>query len=280
MLETSKETLCFVGSGGVATHLSVALREAGHEVVGVYSRCLNHARSLTDQLGLPAGCASDNLATLPAASVYILSVKDDALPDVVRSLATRSDKAHETAGEPALYVHTAGSIPLEALAALDGQKAVLYPLQTLSKQRPVDCRHRLPLFVEGSSELALSRVRALAESISDTVCRADSAQRALLHLSAVFACNFVNHCYDMAFGLLREARVDPSCLLPLIDETAAKLHVLSPHEAQTGPAVRNDRTVMQRHLEALSSMPDMQRIYGAMSEDIVRAFATSGAKDA
>ena len=107
----------------------------------------------------------------------------------------------------------------------------------------------------------------MAGQISDTVIPLDSDRRRLLHLAAVFACNFVNHCYAEASLLAAQAGIPFHVLLPLIDETAAKVHELTPQEAQTGPAVRYDRGVMQRQ-EALLADPVCQTVYRALSARI------------
>ena len=59
-----------------------------------------------------------------------------------------------------------------------------------------------------------------------------------------------------------------SALLPLIDETARKVHELSPHEAQTGPALRYDENVINHHLQMLSDEPRLQEVYRLLSRSI------------
>ena len=57
-------------------------------------------------------------------------------------------------------------------------------------------------------------------------------------------------------------------MLPLIDETARKVHVLSPIEAQTGPAVRYDENVIRMQADLLSDEPELRELYLKMSESI------------
>jgi len=56
--------------------------------------------------------------------------------------------------------------------------------------------------------------------------------------------------------------------LPLIDETAAKVHELDPLQAQTGPAVRYDERVIQSQLQLLADQPLKARVYELMSQSI------------
>ena len=96
----------------------------------------------------------------------------------------------------------------------------------------------------------------------------DSAQRKRLHLAAVFANNFSNHCFAIAYDLLKQADIDPSCLQPIIQHTVDKLAYMSPAEAQTGPAVRWDTNVLDAHQNALDGNPDLQTLYKLMSKSI------------
>ena len=106
--------------------------------------------------------------------------------------------------------------------------------------------------------------------ISENVYEADSEQRKSLHLAAVFTCNFTNHMYALAAGLLKKYGLPFEVMLPLIDETARKVHELEPRLAQTGPAVRYDENVIGEHLQMLSDEPDMQELYRLISESIHR----------
>ena len=50
-------------------------------------------------------------------------------------------------------------------------------------------------------------------------------------------------------------------------------HALTPHEAQTGPAVRGDVAVMQSHIDSLANNPDLQALYAQISKMISESFA-------
>ena len=59
-------------------------------------------------------------------------------------------------------------------------------------------------------------------------------------------------------------------MLPLIDETARKVHELEPVKAQTGPAQRYDENVIGKHLQMLADESELAEIYERMSRDIHR----------
>ena len=246
--------IVLIGAGNVATHLGAALMKSGHEVLQVFSRTGESAATLADVLQCEA--VTDLTSLRRDAEVYILSVSDSVLERVAKALP-RTD---------ALYLHTAGSMPVDVLPM--SRRGVLYPMQTFSKSRALDFR-QVPLLIESPSDESL--LRSLAESLSDNVHIMTSEQRKKLHLAAVFACNFVNHMYDLSAQLLSEAEIPFDVLLPLIDETARKVHILSPHEAQTGPAVRGDRNVMNMHENLLSGDTLKQQIYRLISQSISKS---------
>lgn len=248
--------IAFIGSGNLATHLSLALKAAGEEIIQVYSRTDAHAKELADKLGCIHTTNLDKIYL--NADVYILSVKDDAISQIADSICHKCPHA--------LFVHTAGSVLMDIFKGKANHYGVLYPMQTFSKARKVDFRP-IPCFIEASSNEDIAIIRSLAESISDHVVDCDSEKRKKLHLAAVFACNLTNHCYRLAERVLQEEEIDWKLYLPLIDETAKKVSEMSPKDAQTGPMVRYDVNVMNRQL-ALIPDERTRQIYRLMAESI------------
>lgn len=247
--------IAFVGAGNVATHMAVAFSMAGHQICGVCSRTAAAAQTLAARVG---GKAVTDMSCLPEAEALVFAVKDDILPGMIEKMSGRKE---------ALFIHTAGSMPLKVFEGHCQHYAVLYPMQTFSKARSVDFR-KVPCFVEGNDDTALRVVTTLARDLSDTVHVLDSSRRRYLHLAAVFAGNFSNHCYALASEILRQQGIDERALLPLIAETAAKVNEMPPRQAQTGPAVRFDRQVMAAHTNLLGEQTLPAQIYGLMSRSI------------
>lgn len=253
--------IVLIGAGRVATHLAAALVREGLSPVAVCSRTLASARRLVARLG-DAVEALDDISRLPRADLYIYAVKDDALPAMADAVGRRFPDA--------LHIHTSGSTALDVFPQVCTCCGVMYPMQTFSADRPVDMR-RVPLFIEGRNAQSIERVTNLAHRLSDHVQPLDSTRRRALHLAAVFACNFVNHCYALAAQVVeQQAGVTWQTLLPLVDETAAKVHQLHPIQAQTGPAVRMDRRIIGIHEAMLAAEPDVADIYHMMSRSIHR----------
>lgn len=248
--------IVFLGSGNLATQLALALHAAGHHILQVYSRTEQHARELANRVG--GSFTADTAQVRPDADVYIISVKDDAIGQVAAAVCPT--RTH------ALFLHTAGSVPMSVFAPYAKRYGVLYPMQTFSKSRQVDFTP-IPCFIEASDDASLQLIRSLAASVSQHVVEADSNKRKKLHLAAVLACNLANHCYRLAERVLEEEHIDFNLYLPLISETARKVAFLSPRDAQTGPMVRYDTGVMDMQL---SLLPDerTRQIYRLMAESI------------
>lgn len=254
--------LCILGSGNVATHLVEALSNVdGANIVAIYSRNYAHAKELADKV--PGAACVDKLEDIPDTDVYLFALKDSVLADVIMQVK------HLGKGFPgSVWIHTAGSMPLSVFGDV-AYKGVIYPMQTFSKTRALDFKN-IPVFIEASCSRTQKIVFGIAAHLSKTVVELDSEKRKYLHLSAVFANNFANHCFALAYKLLENKGIDPQCLLPLIDETANKLHSLTPMQAQTGPAVRWDENVIEKQMALLGDMPDLQQMYETMTQSIHR----------
>ncbi|MBO4483677.1 MAG: DUF2520 domain-containing protein [Prevotella sp.] len=261
--------IIFLGSGNLATHLSLALKAAGEDILQIFSRTQEHAQALANKLNCASCVSISDIRT--DADVYIFSVKDDALPSLISQL---SQHLTPNSQHP-LFLHTAGSVPMSVFPSniqspprgLGGLcYGVLYPMQTFSKDRSVNFRE-IPCFVEASDSNTLVEIKALASKVSDHVVEMSSEKRRKLHLAAVFACNMVNHCYRLAEKVLEAEGIDFSLYLPLIQETANKVKELSPRKAQTGPMVRYDKNIMDAQISLINDERTRQ-IYRLMADSI------------
>lgn len=249
--------IVFVGAGNLATNLAKALYRKGFRIVQIFSRTEESARSLA--LQVEADYTTDLKELTGDAKLYIVSLKDAAFVELLPQIA--EGKGH------ALLVHTAGSIPMSVWEGHTQRYGVFYPMQTFSKQREVKF-DEIPFFIEAKTAEDVALLKAIAATLSDHVYEASSEQRKSLHLAAVFICNFTNHMYALAADLLEKYQLPFNVMLPLIDETARKVHELAPRDAQTGPAVRYDKNVIENHLAMLADLPALQEIYKLMSKSI------------
>ncbi|HAL83312.1 MAG TPA: DUF2520 domain-containing protein [Mucilaginibacter sp.] len=249
--------ISIIGSGNVATHLAAAFKNAGHRIVQVYSRNMQSAALLAYYVGAEAIDDFDLIS--PETDLFIISVRDDAIPSAAQSLAKHQK----------LTVHTSGAVELAVLSAIIPKSGVFYPLQTLSKNKEVDFL-TVPLCIEGADDEITGELEQLARTISNHVHRINSDQRKILHLAAVFACNFPNYLYSAAQQLLEKHQMEFEMLRPLILETAQKVQDHLPATVQTGPAVRKDENTMAAHLQMLDDEPALKTIYALLSQAIIK----------
>lgn len=249
-----------LGSGNVATHLASALKASGADLLQVYSKTLANAQALASVLNSQA---IDNLEQLNRdADLYLISINDDAIAAVVGQLK----------GLKGMVVHTAGATSLSVFEEQGfSHYGVLYPLQTFSKSRPVDFS-TVPLCLEAGTNDDLQTLHQLAAKLSTLVYEVNSDDRKLLHLAAVFACNFSNHLYHLSAGLLKSKNLSFDLLKPLILETAAKVQNALPYDVQTGPARRGDEETMNRHLALIQEAPILTDIYETLSKSIKKTY--------
>lgn len=252
------EKIVLVGAGNMATQLALALSNKGCEILQVYSRTIDSARLLADRIGECTMYTNSIAEIVTDADLYIFSLSDSALPDVINQMQPNG----------ALWVHTAGSMPMDVFADKCARYGVLYPMQTVNKDRVVDWSD-VPIFVEASNEDDTQYLVQLSQRLSNNVSRSNSQQRQSLHLAAVFACNFSNHMYAIAERLLNEQGLDFDVMKFLIRETEHKAESISPIDGQTGPAVRNDVNVMDKHLALLGDSPEGE-LYRLISKNIMQ----------
>lgn len=252
--------IAILGSGNVATHLSKALIHSGYPITQVWSRQYQNAQNLALDIG---AVAIENIAEISeSVDVIFLAVADDAIETLASQIPNLPNR---------LIVHTSGSTEMKVLLQFFDHVAVLYPLQTFSKNSIVDF-NKVPLFIEYSSDQAKEKISEFAHQLSDHVQYANSETRIFLHISAVFACNFTNHLYTIAQQLLAEKNLDFNLIRPLIAETANKIMGNLPSEVQTGPASRNDEIIINKHAQMLEIYPHWQKIYQLISQDIVKIY--------
>ena len=243
-----------IGSGNVAESLALAIAEAeGLELVQVFARNEERGRKVAE-LAHTAWSGSE----LADADLYLVSVSDNAVADVAKSLQLP---------ENAVIAHTAGCCTLDTLAP-HTHRAVFYPFQTFSVGRRVDFRKGY-IFLEGATDHALAVVEKAALALTNNVLPADTARRAVIHLSGVFACNFANAMYANAAEILAKEGLPFDIVAPVIEETAKKaVEVLNPAKTQTGPARRGDTQTLDRHRTMLGEECHKREIYDKISEDI------------
>ncbi|OEK02518.1 glycerol-3-phosphate dehydrogenase [Roseivirga sp. 4D4] len=248
-----------LGTGNVAWQLARTLENGGHVIRHIYDRDITKAEKFAmDYFNASTGDSLD-LSGVDA-NLFLMAISDDSIEEVAQQLKLPQN---------ATLVHTSGTIPLNALGyAQTHNIGVFYPLQTFSKGKSTDLTD-IPICIEGESQETIELLRAIGNSISHSVHVLNSNQRKVIHLSAVFACNFTNHMFTISKGILDSNDLDFDLLKPLIAETLNKSFDIGPDNAQTGPAIRGDMETLDKQFESLSNDPNVAEIYRMISQNII-----------
>ena len=240
-----------IGSGNVAQHLIQAFQlNSQIELVQVVARDIKKVAHLLDSNRI-----TSDYTQLQEADLYIIAVSDDAIAEVSSALPFKNR----------LIAHTSGTVALDSLNS-NNRPAVFYPLQTFSKDKPIDFKS-VPICLEAENEKDVQILKQLAHSISNAVYEINSEQRKALHLAAVFVNNFVNYLYQMGNEICDANAIPFEILKPLIQETANKIATLSPKNAQTGPAKRNDLKTIAAQEEFLKD-ENQAAIYKLLTQSL------------
>jgi len=153
------------------------------------------------------------------------------------------------------------------MKALKNQKnkGVFYLLQSFSKEKEINFSN-VPICLEAENKSDLTKLEKLASLLQGNIYHLSSLQRKKIHVAAVFVNNFTNHMYTIAHNICEEHNVPFNILQPLIEETSQKIKNLTPKEAQTGPAKRNDMETIKNHLNLLSK--SQQELYLKITQSI------------
>jgi predicted short-subunit dehydrogenase-like oxidoreductase (DUF2520 family) len=244
--------IVIIGAGNVAHCFGHLLKLHGHQILQVISRTKESAVELAESLHSTG--TNDLLDINMEADLYLMAVSDAAIPALNDEL--RLGKR--------FVVHTAGAVPLEAIAKTSLNTGVIYPLQSLRKE--IRNYPAIPLLLEAANDEVMRRLKAVAQSISPDIQEVNSHQRLQLHLAAVLCNNFTNHLIARAKRYCEKEGLDFTLLQPIIKETFDRLEKFPPESVQTGPAVRNDEITMSGHRTLLENEEYLKLIYQVMSD--------------
>ncbi len=230
-------SVIILGGGNVATHLYKAFYKAENVVVKQwYNRTRNTISTYEHETEV-----IDDLSLLQDADIYLLAVSDDAIAPLSARLPFKNK----------LVLHTSGGVSVYDIDKKH-KRGVFYPLQTFSKGAEMDFAN-VPICIETIDKQCYGLIKSLAVAIGSPTKRVNSDQRSVLHLAAVFVNNFTNQLFRIGHEITESEGAEFDLLKPLITETSKKVQNLSPYKAQTGPALRNDKKTIKKHLKLLNS---------------------------
>lgn len=255
--------IVIIGTGNVACHLAQSFQSHKNiHLLQVFNhRNTKEAKSFSKIFA--CDLVTDYTKIDTTADIYIIAVKDDAIAEVAKQLVPLKLNG--------LVVHTSGSVDLDVLKNVSSKVGVYYPLQSFYKGANIDWK-TTPLLIEANTKSVLNTLKQLASVITKAVKVVDSRNRLQIHLAAVFACNFTNAMYVSAYELVENnlTKKDTELLLPIMQQSFQKLQTVHPKKAQTGPAMRNDKIVMKKHLQLLKQDKQLSHVYTVLSDLIMR----------
>ena len=256
----SIQNICLIGSGNVAWVLGKALVDKGINITQVYSRNEQRATALAAHLN------SSGIAELSKiskdADLYLLAISDDAINTVAKELSAVLDI------EKNLIAHTSGTKASTSLLPFY-KASCFYMPQSMTKGTKVDFS-TVPFCIFSNEKESEKILDELAKKLSDYVFIIDDEQKQILHLSAVMLNNFANHWFGESFAIMQKNNIPFDVLKPLLKMTYEKAMNNNPFDVQTGPAKREDYETIEKHINHLSDDPELQSLYKAMTDRIIK----------
>lgn len=270
MYNRGRYNIAVAGCGNLSFRLSIALKSAGHSLSVVYGRDIREAEKLVYILNKPEVTgegrfntkATDDLKGLKDAEIILIAVSDNAIEEISSALNEELSKINKYP----VILHCSGATSVNILNIWP-QYGVFYPLMTLSKTKPVDFK-LIPFFLEANKSEVIDILISLSFSLGSEYKICNSQERLKVHTAAVFVSNFVNYLTGLAYDI---AGNNQMFLMPLAIETVRKAFLYEhPSIVQTGPAVRDDKETMKKHLEMIKDMEDHKEVYEMISKLILK----------
>lgn len=250
------QNIVVIGAGNVGTHMAIVLDNAGYHISQVVGRKEGAVEYLAAKLKTDYTLSFEQV--LKGCDLYLMALPDGVMEEILPRLGLSDE----------LLVHTSGSVSIDILNPFSENTGVIYPLQTFTRSREINLKE-VPILIEANRIDNENALLDLARDISKHVRVVDSLRRQSIHIAAVFASNFSNHMLNISRMLMEESELDFSLLAPLIRETTAKALELGPQKAQTGPALRKDMRIIEKHLEMLRDKKEIQELYRLITQNLI-----------
>jgi len=251
---TLNTPIYIIGSGNIAWNLTKAFTTAQISIRGIWSRNHQAALEISQTFNIPI-IEEKPLCQLDG--IFILAVSDAAIETVASKI-----------NRQAAIIHTSGSTPIEILTQTHNHAGVFYPLQTFSKHKEI-AFNQIPILIEYSNDEIKNILENWTTKLQTKSYFCSSADRMKYHIAAVFACNFVNHMIAQAEYWLEIQHLNFDLLKPLIEETIQKAIKQGARQSQTGPAVRNDQIIIEKHLKTLEHNDELKNLYSFVTQSII-----------
>lgn len=255
-----------ISAGRVGSVLGAALRNAGHQVVGVHAVSAD-SQDRAENL-LPGVPVLDIPEIVRRAELVLLAVPDDVLGDLVAGAA---EAGHFQPGQ--LVIHTSGRYGTDVLGAAAQAGAIalaIHPAMTFSGMSMDLQRLNACAFAVTADPEILPVAQALAVEMGGEPVVVQEQHRGAYHAALAHASNHLNILTAQSAEVLERIGVEDPCrMLGPLMQASLDNALASGTGALTGPVARGDTGTVRQHLRVLadSGLPaDVRSAYIAMAQ--------------
>lgn len=246
--------ITIIGTGNVALQLSKLFLKNNFKIDCIYGRS-NFSDSQIDK-----HLFTDKISDISKNSdLYLVAVSDDSYIDLLKNISLKNK----------FIVHTSGSLDSEKLDSFSKRWGCLYPIQTIKKNQQIEWDN-IPFYIEASNNNDLELLTDFCHANNLHYSVQNSNQRNKTHIAAVAANNFIYYLLSTIKEYCDKNKINFKNLKPLLDQSLNNVLNFPAHQLQTGPAIRKDLKLIEKHLESLKSEKDLKEIYQLFSEKIIK----------
>ena len=243
--------ISIAGSGKVAEAFSRAMKDAGHSIVQIFSRNQHTGSNLAEYVGAQHISSNDEIINV---DLFAVLVSDDSILEISNFLPSNIPQ-----------FHASGVTGIEVLQS--EFSGVVWPIKSINSKSSNSSLNGTPVAIEANNDSLENMLSAIVDSIGGQGFKADSKQRAIIHLAAVFTDNFANHCLSLSQEILKENGFSPNLMSSLAQGLVDGAKNGDSVNRQTGVALRGDLGSQLKHLE-LIEREYLKEFYKFLSKQI------------
>lgn len=246
-----KPSVTIFGVGRVGGALQKSLTKAGYSIASIFNR--KTFPSSIDELG----------------DIIFLTVHDRDIQGLTEKLATTSSKF-----EDKHFIHCSGVLDASVLNPLQEKGASIasfHPLKAVTLDN--DSLEGVWFDMEGDSS-SLALLKNMSEDLGANCFEIEPAAKPLLHAAAVVSANYLVTLLKLAIDIATAGNIDRDialkALLPLTESSLQNVKETGFNGSLTGPILRGDVDTIQRHIDTLSSHPELLMLYKSLGSETLK----------
>ncbi len=271
-----KPDIAIIGAGALGTNLALALSEHGYAVKGIFNRTEGKAQEVARLVN------ADHYGLNPKKSgeigqIIFLCVPDDHLKNIAHHLVSTIKNLRGK-----YFVHCSGAKSaneIEEFKSVGASVASFHPLQTFLKDPKPDAFKSVNISLQGDEQV-IEELSKIALSLNAQSFKVSEKDKILLHIAAVFACNYMVS-IDMAAKMILSGSENPKNitldkLFPLMEQTLNNIENYGPENSLSGPIKRGDAETIRKHLQNMGENEDLISLYQSLGLFTLNQFIDTG----